>query len=470
MRERTWRARWWRPEGAEHAVWGDLHFSDDEFELQLDGSLPREYPEVGPGTQIAGFFEPAGEPVLLGRTRRGELFTLLDCYGYVPSLPFGEAYDTWTPRTGLFGVNLERPELCDVVAARVQLDSLSQWAGVHTVELSLSEDRSLGRITRVEVAAEREELGVADVDAGTVRLVRDLQFTTKGTEAQVGASTHFEVELKSATPPLALIDEIQPLRDLVTFATLRPANVEVVRVRPRESESDQWAELLVRLTRRARPAEERPVHDIDMLFSAGELPGSFGEGLAKWYQLHARYSMVFRLLLGVSYAPFIYDDQRFLAFTQAAEVYHRTAIGGTPLPKNEHRSRVNEVSSHIDDANLRKWATRILLDSNYLHLRERLREVIGQLGEMGTRLAGEDVEDFIGRVVATRNFLTHRDVERQSPKVLESPARFWHGQALAWMLRLNLLLELEWDMEALSQRLKHNSSLRRVLEVMRSKS
>jgi ApeA N-terminal domain 1 len=45
-----------------------------------------------------------------------------------------------------------------------------------------------------------------------------------------------------------------------------------------------------------------------------------------------------------------------------------------------------------------------------------------------------DKETFVRRIVKTRNHLTHLGDDLEH--VLTNPARYWHGQALAWLVRI----------------------------------
>lgn len=192
-----------------------------------------------------------------------------------------------------------------------------------------------------------------------------------------------------------------------------------------------------------------------MLFTARELPGGFAHGLRRWFEIHERHSTAVELLLGVGYAPFIFSEQRFLALAQAIEVYQREAIGGAPLPRTEHRRRVREITSAITDSDLAGWAESILREANRLRLAERVAGVIGRLGDLGREIVGDDEETFVRRVVQTRNDLTHRD--QRGAWVLEEPARYWHGQALDWLLRASLLVDLGFSSEEVGSRIRRNT-------------
>lgn len=120
-------------------------------------------------------------------------------------------------------------------------------------------------------------------------------------------------------------------------------------------------------------------------------------------------------------------------------------IGGTPLPKPEHRRKVKDAVSGITDPQIAHWAREILGGSNWYAFRDRLGQLIDAVGDLGPELVGGNRDSFVGRIVDTRNYLTHR-VGRRG-EVLDGERRYWHWQALAWLVRAHLLLELGFTLE-----------------------
>jgi hypothetical protein len=65
-----------------------------------------------------------------------------------------------------------------------------------------------------------------------------------------------------------------------------------------------------------------------------------------------------------------------------------------------------------------------------------------------------DKETFVRRIVKTRNHLTHLGDDLEH--VLTNPARYWHGQALAGLVRISLLRELGLKQEDVLARVRQN--------------
>lgn len=284
-------------------------------------------------------------------------------------------------------------------------------------------------------------------------------FRTAGPSAEIGNYVRFRVEPAGSFSWQDAMDRwVRPLRDLVSFATLRPATLNHIRLRRGDEADDpgRLVELLLRLTDLRRPEEdERPrrLFSHDLLFNVQELPGGFERGVERWFGLHSKYSSVIGLLLSVYYAPFICEEQRFLALAQAAEVYHGLAIGGTPLPKEAHDQRVTDVVSQIRDSSLREWAEQSLRDSNWYRLRGRLEQLLAAAGDIGNEIADPDPDLFLRRTVKTRNYLTHHG-ERHPLVIDRAAVLFWHGEALAWLVRSLLLRDLGFSQDEMAERIR----------------
>ncbi len=453
MSSRQWRGRWWLPAETERAVGGDLTLSADEFVLTTDG--PLRTAEIPKGqTKFTELFQRVVEPVIFGRTRDGSKLTLLECEGALPVIPAEVNAGEWRPRSALVGAHLEPHEL-RFSAVDIELRHLADWAdGLHFSH-SLTYETQDKRVTGVEATAERKVLGEAQVGDTRIELGLVPIFTTRDLTAEIGHYPRFRVEsAQSFSWEQAMENWVRPLRDLVSFATTRPASLEHIRLRPTEEldEPGRLVELLLQLTDLKRPEQEtKRLSPYDVLFTASELPGEFGDGLARWFELHATYASVIGRMLSVVHAPFIYEDQRFLALAQAAEAYHGIAIGGTPTPKEEHKEKVFLAAADLADPDLKSWAVPILAESNRFHLTKRLEQLLVAADSMGELISVPDRETFLKRTVKTRNYLTHHG--EKHPLVLSGLSDlFWHGEALAWLLRVLLMGQLGFSEEEIAKR------------------
>jgi hypothetical protein len=106
-----------------------------------------------------------------------------------------------------------------------------------------------------------------------------------------------------------------------------------------------------------------------------------------------------------------------------------------------------------------------LSEDNRYRLADRVSGLIEQNGALGLEVALPDKETFVRRIVKTRNHLTHRVGDTES--VLVEPARSWHAEALAWLVRASLLRDLGFDASDVERRVRQNLRFGGFLERLR---
>ena len=257
-------------------------------------------------------------------------------------------------------------------------------------------------------------------------------------EATVGIQVLFDVQVQPAVPwPTVWSGWVIPLRDLVSFSTWTPTAIESVALKAVKDGS--WVRLLVRTNdlRRARGMGLRPD---EMALRLADLPGGFEVALRRWWEMCETFENTLKLAISVLQAPFVYDEDRFVAFTRAIESLHSTDFLASPAAIDERDQRVQRAIDALP-GDLRDWAAPLLEESTPPIARHRIMEVIRSLGDVGDLLAGGDVEAFAHRVISTRNYLTH-PTKKLKKKALTGIDRFWHAHALAFLVQAALLVRL----------------------------
>ncbi len=451
-----WRGRWWLPRRPEEKVGGELRLAPDELALTLDGNLPVEPLPLPSDGRITELFRSVIEPIVLGESRKREKLTLIEAEGDVPTIPGTMTSSRWRPAAVLVGQHVEEGEAITFNGMQFGFDYLRDWARPGTLSHAVTIDEASGQANRVELAAASETIGSSRLRDSTVELIAEPRWAEGGDRGHLEVHVRFRVDVPDGVAWRDAVERwLGPLRNLVSLASVRFVRIDQVELRLAGLDAAHWAEFFVQWTDLSRPSRtERSLIPYDLLFTARDLPGGFSDCVRRWFEIHDRHSAVIELWMSVGYAPFIFSEQRFLALAQATEIYHRIAIGGLPLPREEHRQRVDQVLSGVADPQLVEWARPILREANRPRLSQRLRGMIARLGALGNEIAGRDEDKFVRRVVQTRNYLTHRT--EMSPEVLGEPARYWHGQALEWLLRGSLLLDLGFDANDVASRIQRN--------------
>jgi hypothetical protein len=461
MTDKEWKGRWWLPNAADAHLGGELQLSPSVFTLSLDGDLlPAPLPPANGGPMHIGI-EHLREPLILGSDRSGEDITLLDCERTRLTIPAQPSVTEWHPTAALAGVHISNTNELRFSAIECEFDYLIDWIAIKSLGHTVESDEVDGLGSRVEIVLERDIVHTAHLDAALIELRVNPDWHIENDEAEAALRAKFRVELSE---PIgwreALSKWIAPLEALVYLGTLRANRLEAVRLaQPQETDGPrQWFSLEFRSIDQKRPhRSEARIHPAEMAFTASQMPQGFETGVKRWFEGYDQYSSVLELTTGVEAAPFLYGEQGFLSYAQAIEILHRIAIGGTPVPKDEHKGRVAEVVNELEDEELAAWADEILRKANWLNLRARLVALVQDLEpEIQKSIVGSSTDLFVARVVETRNYLTHRD--EKTKNVLEGEALFWHSQALLWILRYQLLTRvLDFDSADISKRFSTNN-------------
>ncbi|MEA2232689.1 MAG: ApeA N-terminal domain 1 [Solirubrobacteraceae bacterium] len=245
------------------------------------------------------------------------------------------------------------------------------------------------------------------------------------------------IELAAAASYSAWEEQwVQPLLNLLRFATREPATVESFTAISTDGQRHEvefirpYADLL--------RAELRHGYK-RMLLSAGVLGDDFAPAVARWWELDARLGrggdLLFAMLNSRGYA-----DAQLVTLASVAESYSRAVGDSPPLTEEEHSALVARMLAALDDDAQRQVYAAALRFANGDPLRERLRllvrragEVVDEFSRKGGRLAN--------RVADTRDDLVHLPAEEWRPLIgtdlVEASA------LLVLVLQINLLLDLE---------------------------
>jgi hypothetical protein len=443
MEEFEWNGIWWLPDRPQDEVSGNLRFNPAEkTTLELIGSFERR-------ESLSSFSQP---DIILGVTSDGKVVTLYKCYESQSriSVP-GFVRSSFIVSVIFLGHHFEKKEEVRFSSLSLNYSHLAEWAGITGIKYRRETDRR-GCDVEYEVKYSFPERVEAQV--GSLTISFDCELTSSGDRLQ-------EVHLRQTT--FMKITPEQPLhfddymRDachyLQTFLSLgigravRPLIVkgksEACKARL-EDGRETYGDVFVYYAINDPPREPRQLNPFDMLFSFGDISGSFQQCLSNWFDKWQSLQPVYDLYFGTLYHPSMYLQHEFLSLAQAIESYQRRTQNGEYLSHQDYEYVYEALVAAIPqelESDFRVSLKERLKYHNEFSLRRRLRAVLERCGDITTSLIDDD-ERFVDDVVNTRNFLTHYD-ESLKAKAKSGGALYWLTRKIGFLLEISFLMEIE---------------------------
>jgi hypothetical protein len=180
------------------------------------------------------------------------------------------------------------------------------------------------------------------------------------------------------------------------------------------------------------------------LFSFKDIEYKFDTCLKNWYTKYEMLEPICQLYFGSYYGRFVYVDLKFLSLVQALESYHRIISSNEELPKPEHQTRINNILNAVP-INYRSWLKYKLKYSNEPTLQKRLQDLFNKFNcSINTLVPNQEV--FIRKIVDTRNYMAHRDVNLKN-KTVSNKELFVITERLRILVETCLLNEIGFNLD-----------------------
>lgn len=224
-----------------------------------------------------------------------------------------------------------------------------------------------------------------------------------------------------------------------------------------------WASLI---QPKSSPGPRRPE---GYLFTAQTFPGGFEEGITNWFQIMAKLKNVIQPLVARDHSPFIFGEDRLLTAVAAFDAYSNKKQ--TPSSARELRkNRIAQLKALVEHESeeFRIWANEAAQNQRTEPLRNRMSSILTELPNVVEDLLGAHKEDFLTEVNRARN--------RQAHALKDKPTGSFHDQdgglyfaaeALNWLLRAMLLIELDMPRREAEQAVQSSGSFKFVAKSLK---
>ena len=198
-----------------------------------------------------------------------------------------------------------------------------------------------------------------------------------------------------------------------------------------------------------------------MLFAYNDVKEDLPRYLANWIRKSEKLEATYNLYFREHYSKLIVLDSELLSLAQALEAYHRNVYGGEYRSKEEYEpiriALIDAIPDCVDNSH-RDALEGTLKYGNQFSLRTRLKkvfnEVLSEQSDDLKKLVGNPRE-FMHRLVETRNYLTHRDGERNSA-VLNDDELYEFTRKMRMLMQICFLKEMEFPPSEITRLLNAN--------------
>lgn len=198
----------------------------------------------------------------------------------------------------------------------------------------------------------------------------------------------------------------------------------------------------------------------NMLFRYGHIADKLTIILNNWLSNYETSEPAFNLYFASKAGAHKYLDGRFLSLVQGIETLHRRNSQETTMPEAEFNELIAALVKGLPSIK-QEWLAKKLEYANELSLRHRMRQMIAPFES----LYGDSRQRkyFVGKVVDTRNYLTHYDA-RLSGQAAKGKSLWELCVKLEALFQLHFLRVIGLNEDLIANLAKENDALRRKLE------
>jgi hypothetical protein len=433
---------WWIPGKPKEKVSGTLRFTPDEGAiLDLIGSFK----------DIKNMNKMLEPEIILGVSSNGKNITLYKCFETKSSFSSpGFQTSSFYANFVFIGAHFQKSEDIKFKSISVHYLHLDEWVNISGFDIKWEEK---GVIIKYKMP----EPFHADISDGLKILINirptwpSLSFVQK--EATIKQKTEIKIETsedKSFEDYRKIIYHIQNFLSLGIMESVHPLAIAGLTEVNKEMIEDKAyyppVEVFYRLS--DIPKGHKSLLPVDMLFTFKDISNRFESFLRNWFEKKDLLEPVYNLYFGTLYNPRMYLEHRFLSFIQAIESFHQRTYGGGYLSDEDYKVVYNALVTAIPEgvrSDLKDRLKEYLKYGNEFSLRKRLKEVFDKYQEILDRFI-ENKNDFVEKVVNTRNYLTHHDKELKE-RAANGEDLYRLTQKLKMCLEICLLIELGFSSE-----------------------
>lgn len=416
---------WWLPESDEE-VPGILFYSQENMYLELLGAL--ESKDL--------FLENSTREIILGRSDKGEEFTLLNARTKNATANY-PGYPTESYHIGSFlvgGIFDSKKEI-NFDSAIFTLTYLTKWLNRPIFIDETRYDKDTNDIIEKQVRYNETPLFKHYVSSLKSTIEESFLFNFGGDLSESVSWKH--IRRVKITPDAGqgfdwFYENMFLLKDLFSLFIGHGLYFQDIKFFGEEimlDSSKTFRKPYKYFFRQNKIKVKSKFDWSDIMVEFSEVEDDFSNVINMWFEKHQVLQTVYEFYFSNFYKE-IYLDTTFLNTVQTLEIYHRKNFEGKIFDKDVFRDLSTQLKEYTNDHfpdDFSKKIRDMLAFGNEYSLAMRLQELINNFeAETKERLIGDSdaVKKFVRQIVDTRNYLTHFDKNKKKNVLEETDEKF----------------------------------------------
>jgi len=394
----------WLPAKPDNRLPGILRVSETgETNVEVIGIFGDTLAELNDSTPEIGR--------IVGVIENGDIITLDHCFYRNRNISFGGiSKSTIHANFLLRGVQYDEGEPVTFSRFRFSVEGLDEWLSVSglSVEHNCSErSASIHFNPPKEIAVQ-----LADGIGFSVTFCWTLPGIPIVTEAKITQKAYITLKSESLRPLEDFLALVFKLNNFLCFATDETVSLDSAtgfsHEITREVGNGEKREVPIAVYYESTPVSEgRPkLHWHNMLFRYGYIANQLEPILNSWLTNYEISAPAFNLYFASKSGAHKYLEGRFLSLAQGIETLHRRNSHETHMLDEEFDQLVVTIVEGCPSVR-REWLLKKLEYANELPLRKRIKQMLEPFESIYG--SSKERKQFIGKVIDTRNYLTHYD-------------------------------------------------------------
>jgi len=410
---------WWLPTAPDDAprLHGILIYKPNEgFELEVIGSF----------FDISEILSNAKNPAIIqGTSSDGKNITLYKCFRSHVSIGShsignqGIQISRYKPSIVFIGAHFDKEPMFNKLI--INYSYLDEWVNISGFDIPAPKIKGEYSI-KYRLPEDINIILDKNYDLTITHSVQGPNLNMVQKELRITQTTHIMIGSKIEIPISRYHDIINMIRNFLSFGVDRPVYTLSIYGKSEEhitfyKNIKTYDDIEIYYNKKEIPDDFEPIIPPNMFFVFKDISQSFELFIRNWFNKSIALSPVFDLYFSNVYTPKMYSETRFLNAVQAIESYHRRkdTTNKLDIPLEEHNERMIKIISFAP-LEYMDWLLAKLKHSNEVYLRQRLMEILTLHKDITEIYIGnkKQQKDFVYRVVATRNYLTHFDKHNET--------------------------------------------------------